>query len=49
MASYEEIMQAVRNAHDAGDTESAQRLAQMAQGLKIKEKKPESTDGICHP
>lgn len=42
MASYEEIMQAVRNAHDAGDTESAQRLAQMAQGLKTKEKKPES-------
>ena len=34
MATYEEVMGALRNAHDAGDEESATRLAKMAQGLK---------------
>jgi ADP-Ribosyltransferase in polyvalent proteins len=34
MATYEEVMGALRNAHDAGDEEAAQRLAQMAQSLK---------------
>lgn len=34
MASYEEVMQALRNAHDAGDNEAATRLAQIASGLK---------------
>jgi len=34
MASYEEVMTALRNAHDAGDEEAATRLAGIAQGLK---------------
>lgn len=34
MASYEEVMTALRNAHDAGDTEAATRLAGIASGLK---------------
>ena len=34
MASYEEVMTALRNAHDAGDEEAATRLAGIAKGLK---------------
>jgi hypothetical protein len=34
MATYEEAMTALRNAHEAGDTEAASRLAQIVSGLK---------------
>lgn len=34
MAEYDQIMQALRNAHAAGDTAAAQRLAQMAKAAK---------------
>lgn len=34
MADYDQIMRALRNAHAAGDTAAAQRLAQMAQAAK---------------
>jgi len=34
MATYEEVMGALRNAHDAGDEEAATHLAGIAQGLK---------------
>ena len=34
MADYDQIMQALRNAHAAGDTAAAQRLAQMAKAAK---------------
>lgn len=34
MADYDQIMQALRNAHAAGDTAAAQRLAQMAMAAK---------------
>ena len=34
MAEYEQIMRALRNAHAAGDTAAAQRLAQMAQAAR---------------
>ena len=34
MASYDEVMTALRNAHEAGDTEAATRLAAMAKGLQ---------------
>ena len=35
MADYDQIMQALRNAHAAGDTAAAQRLAQMAKAAKL--------------
>ena len=34
MAEYDQIMQALRNAHAAGDTAAAQRLAQMAKAAR---------------
>jgi hypothetical protein len=34
VADYDQIMRALRNAHAAGDTAAAQRLAQMAQAAK---------------
>lgn len=37
MAEYDQIMQALRNAHAAGDTAAAQRLAQMAKAAKPSE------------
>ena len=37
MAEYDQIMQALRNAHAAGDTAAAQRLAQMAKSAKPSE------------
>jgi hypothetical protein len=41
--NYEQVMEALRNADKAGDTESARRLAQIAQGLKGKQ---ESSGGF---
>ena len=40
MADYEKIMQAVRNAHAAGDTEAATRLAQMAKAARAETSAP---------
>ena len=37
MASYDDVMTALRNAHAAGDTEAATRLAGIAQGYKNEE------------
>lgn len=37
MADYDQIMRALRNAHTAGDTAAAQRLAQMAKAAKPSE------------
>jgi hypothetical protein len=34
MATYDEVMQALRNADAAGDTQAAQRLAQIANGMR---------------
>jgi hypothetical protein len=48
MASYEEVMTALRNAHDAGDTEAATRLAGIASGLKgtsSTQPEPQTGDG----
>jgi len=44
MASSSEIMQALRNAHDSGNTKDAARLAQMYRDAKAKETKPSFAD-----
>jgi hypothetical protein len=44
MASSSEIMQALRNAHDSGNTKDAARLAQMYTDAKAKETKPSFAD-----
>jgi len=44
MASSSEIMQALRNAHDSGNTKDAARLAQMYMDAKAKETKPSFAD-----
>jgi hypothetical protein len=44
MASSSEIMQALRNAHDSGNTKDAARLAQMYTDAKAKEAKPSFAD-----
>jgi hypothetical protein len=46
MASYEEVMTALRNAHDAGDEEAATRLAGIAQGLKTTSSVQDPVAGI---
>ncbi len=40
MASYDEVMAALRNAHNAGDVKAAQRFAAMAANLKKSESTP---------
>lgn len=45
MADYDQIMQALRNAHEAGDTAAAQRLAQMAQEARTPDREVIATTG----
>jgi len=44
MAEYERIMTALRNAHEAGDTEAASRLARMAQAARAPEQTSTMSD-----
>ena len=45
MATFEQVMQALRNADAAGNKEDARRLAQIAQSMRSQAAQPAQTDG----